>query len=133
MAKSTLVPEDLLYTKDHEWVRLDGEMAATGLTDHAQAALGDITYVELPPAGKQVKQFDELAAVESAKAASDLYAPVSGVVSEVNDTLEEAPEKVNNDPYGEGWVCKMSGVNPTELDNLLTAEQYQALLRSEEE
>jgi len=130
---SSDIPADLHYTKDHEWVRLLGDTAVIGITDHAQDALGDVTYVDLPPQGQTVKQSDELAAIESAKAAADIFAPVSGTVAEVNAALEDAPEKVNADPYDEGWICKLSGVNPSELDALLTAEDYAKLLEEEPE
>ena len=126
------VPANLRYSKNHEWVRVEEDVATVGITDHAQQALGDITYVELPPLDKRVKQSEELAAVESAKAASDIYAPVSGVVAEVNAVLEDTPEKVNVDPYGEGWICKLGTIDASELDNLLTARQYRELLAREE-
>jgi len=131
MTESTLVPEGLHYTKDHEWVRVEGGAAVVGITDYAQKALGDITYVDLPPAGKEVKQFHELAAVESAKAAVDVFAPVSGTVSEVNTLLDGAPETVNTAPYDAGWLCKLTGVSSGELENLLTAGQYTDFLRQE--
>ena len=127
MAEQTAVPENLHYTKDHEWVRLEGDVAIVGITDHAQHALGEITYVELPPADKALKQFAEAGAVESAKAASDNFSPVSGVVAEVNLALETEPEKVNSDPYGEGWIYKLKGASAGELGNLLTAQQYRKL------
>ncbi len=127
MAEQTAVPENLHYTKDHEWVRLEGDVAIVGITDHAQHALGEITYVELPPADKALKQFAEAGAVESAKAASDIFSPVSGVVAEVNLALETEPEKVNSDPYGEGWIYKLNGASAGELGNLLTAQQYRKL------
>lgn len=132
IARDSEVPASLRYSKDHEWVRVEGDVATIGITDHAQHALGDITYVELPPLDKRVKQSDELAAVESAKAASDIYAPVSGAVTEVNAALEDTPEKVNVDPYGEGWICKLEAIDASELDNLLTARQYRDLLAQEE-
>jgi glycine cleavage system H protein len=128
MAEETAVPEDLYYTKDHEWVRLEGDLAVVGITDHAQHALGDITYVEPPPVGKSLKQFAEAGAVESAKAASDIFAPLSGVVAEINPALEAAPEHVNSDPYGAGWIYKLKGVSSAELCNLLTAPQYRKLI-----
>ncbi len=128
MAEQTAVPEDRRYTKDHEWVRLEGDLAVVGITDHAQHALGEITYVELPPVGKALKQFAEAGAVESAKAASDIFSPLSGVVAEVNPALETEPEKVNSDPYGEGWMYKLKGASAGELGNLLTAQQYRKLI-----
>ena len=127
------VPEDLRYTKEHEWVRVTGNTAVVGITDHAQHALGDVTYVELPRVGKTVKQFTELAVVESAKAASDVYAPLSGTVTEVNGALDTRPEQLNAGPYGEGWLCKLKDINSAELDNLLTPAQYRELLKAESE
>jgi glycine cleavage system H protein len=131
MAADSLVPEELRYTEDHEWVRIEGDVAVVGITDHAQQALGEITYVDVPAVGKQVKQGAELAAVESAKAAADIYAPLSGTVGEVNSALEDSPEAVNADPYGEGWICKLKGLDLRELDGLLTAEQYRELAGKE--
>lgn len=131
MAADSLVPEELRYTEDHEWVRIEGDVAVVGITDHAQQALGEITYVDVPAVGKQVKQGAELAAVESAKAAADIYAPLSGTVAEVNSALEDSPEAVNADPYGEGWICKLKGLDLSELDVLLTAEQYRELAGKE--
>lgn len=131
MAEVGEVPKDLRYSKDHEWVRVEGDVATVGVTDYAQRALGEITYVELPPIDRVVRQSDELAAVESAKAAADVLAPVSGQVAEINALLEDAPQKVNADPYGEGWICMLEVADGAELENLLTAEQYQALLEQE--
>lgn len=131
MSEKTLTPDGLYYTKDHEWVRVEGDVATVGITDFAQHALGDVTYVDLPKAGKAVRQFAEMAAVESAKAASDIFAPVTGVVAEVNTALADAPERVNKDPYGEGWLCRIGGVQAAELANLLTAEEYRDLLSKE--
>ena len=131
MTEAGVVPEGLYYTKDHEWVRIEGDLAVVGITDHAQKALGDITYVELPRPAKAVKQFAELAAVESAKAASDVYSPLSGEVAEVNAALNDEPQKVNADPYGAGWICKLKGIAPAELKNLLSAEGYRKLLGQE--
>ncbi|MDP6438015.1 MAG: glycine cleavage system protein GcvH [Candidatus Brocadiia bacterium] len=133
MAEGGEVPEDLRYTKDHEWVRVEGDTAVVGVTDHAQQAVGEITYVDFPPVGDQARQFDELAAVESAKAAFDVFAVLSGTVSEVNAALEDAPEKVNADPYGDGWLCKLDGIDVAELDNLLTPEQYREILEREQQ
>lgn len=131
MAESSKIPENLRYSKDHEWVRMDGNVAVVGITDHAQHALGDITYVDLPPVGRKVKQGDELCAVESAKAAADVFSPVSGTVAEVNGDLENAPEKVNADPYGAAWICKLKEVPLSDLDHLLSAAQYRELLEKE--
>ena len=130
---SDKIPSELRYTKDHEWVRLDGDAAVVGITHHAQEALGAITFVDLPPEGKAVSAGDELAAIESAKAASDIFAPVSGEVAEVNEALEDEPGKVHADCYGEGWICKLTGVNAADADGLLTAEDYAAVLEQESE
>ena len=127
------LPEDLYYTKEHEWVRIEGDAALVGLTDHATEALGEVTYVEMPSVGKAVEQFDELAVVESAKAASEMYAPVAGTVSEVNDQLAEAPETINQSPYDEGWICRLTGIDSAQAEGLLSSEQYAKLLESPEQ
>ena len=133
MAGDSEFPEDLRYTKDHEWVRVEGDMAVVGVSEFAQQAVGEITYVDLPPLGKKLRQFGELAAIESAKAAFDVLSPLSGTVSEVNTALEDAPEKVNADPYGEGWICRLKGVNASELANLLTPDQYRQVVERDQE
>src|ERR687883_1480030 len=112
------------YTKDHEWVRLEGDVATVGITDYAQSQLGDVVYVELPPTGKAVKQGDEAAVVESVKAASEVYAPVSGEVVEVNSALETAPQTVNESPTGEGWFMRIRVTDPAELDSLMDEAAY---------
>lgn len=117
------------YTQEHEWVRLDGDVATIGISNHAQEALGDITYVELPTVGKALKAGDMLGSVESVKAASDIFAPVSGKVSEVNSALDGAPETINSDAEGEGWICKMSGVDAADLEALMTPEAYQDFIQ----
>jgi glycine cleavage system H protein len=129
MSDQTGAPDALRYSKDHEWVRMEGALAVVGITDHAQHALGEITYVEPPAVGKALKQFAEAGAVESAKAASDIFAPLTGTVAEVNPILETEPEKVNSDPYGEGWIYKLKGTSAGELGNLLTAQQYLELIK----
>lgn len=131
MEKKDIVPDGLYYSKDHEWVRVEGNIAVIGISDHAQHALGEITYVDLPRPGKKVKQSGELAAVESAKAASDVYSPLSGEVAEVNEALNDEPQKVNAEPYGAGWICKLKGIAPDELKNLLSAEAYRQMLGQE--
>ena len=130
MSEGSNIPDDLLYTKDHEWVRVEGDTAAIGITDHAQEAMGDVTFVELPDTGMEVEAGDEVAVVESAKAASEVYAPLAGIVSEANEALEEAPEKLNEDPYGDGWIYKLESVDRDSAD-LLTPEEYRALLEEE--
>jgi glycine cleavage system H protein len=131
MADGKQVPQGLYYTKDHEWVRVEGDAAVVGITDHAQHALGEVTYVDPPVPGKRVEQFKEMGAVESAKAAADICAPLSGTVAEVNTALEDAPETVNRDPYGDGWICKLRGVSTSELAALLTPHQYRQLLEQD--
>ncbi len=119
-----MTPDDLLYTKQHEWIRVEGQTATEGITDFAQAALGDITFVELPALNKKLKQGDEAAQIESCKAAASVYAAVSGTVVAVNSALEEDPAAVNSDPYGEGWLFKIEADTPEETGSLLNAEQY---------
>jgi glycine cleavage system H protein len=119
---------DLRYTKEHEWVRLDGEVATMGISTYAQEQLGDIVFVELPEVGRQVAKGDALAVVESVKAASDLYAPVGGEVVEVNESLADDPAKINADAEGEGWFCKLRLADPGELDAQMDASAYKAFL-----
>jgi glycine cleavage system H protein len=120
------VKPELKYTKDHEWVKLDGEVATIGITDFAQGSLGDLVYVELPEAGRQVKAGEACAVVESCKAASDVYAPLSGKIVEANPELASAPEKINSGPY-ESWLFKIKISNQSELASLLSSENYQQL------
>ena len=112
------------YTKDHEWIRLDGDTAIVGITEHAQSQLGDVVYVELPEIGKKVAAGDEAAVVESVKAASEIYAPATGEVVAVNDALANAPATVNEDAEGKGWFLKLKLGDPAELEKLMTAQQY---------
>ena len=119
------IPSDLLYRESHEWVRYDEDGTATiGISDHAQAQLGDMVFIELPEPGMSYEQGDACAVVESVKAASDVYAPLTGEVIEANGALEDSPELVNTDPYGDGWLFRMQLANPSELDGLLTPEAY---------
>jgi len=118
------VPETLRYTKDHEWAKLEGKRARIGITDYAQTELTDVVYVELPPVGKVVKQGEPLGTVESVKAVSEIFAPVSGKVVEVNKALEEKPEIVNKDPYGEGWMVVLEASESTRADSLMDAAAY---------
>ena len=122
-----MVPSDLRYTKDHEWVRVDGDTATIGVTDFAANQLGDVVFVDLPPVGRSVDQFATFGVVESVKAVSDLYAPVSGDVAEVNAELGSKPELVNSDPFGAGWMIKVKVAEPGQLDGLLDAAAYQQL------
>ena len=123
-----MVPTDLRYTKDHAWVRVDGEEAVVGITDYAANQLGDIVFVELPDAGRTLSQHATFGVVESVKAVSDLFSPVSGEVTSGNDALAAAPELVNSDPFGEGWMIRVKLGNPTEVDGLLDAAAYDALI-----
>lgn len=125
-----MIPKDLLYSETHEWALIDGEEAMIGITDFAQEQLGDLTYVELPEIGDVVEAGQEMGSVESVKAASELYAPVSGEVVAVNSDLESAPERVNEDPYGEGWMIKVR-LSGDASDDLLSADDYERLLASE--
>lgn len=119
-------PDDLRYSKEHEWVRVDGERATIGITSFAADELGDIVFVELPEVGARLTQFGPFGVVESVKAVSDLYAPISGDVVEVNDALRDSPELLNSDPFGEGWIARLSLADASELDGLLDAEAYAA-------
>ena len=122
---------ELRFTKDHEWVRLDGEIAVVGITDWAQQQLGDVVYVELPEIGRRIERGKEAAVVESVKAASEVYAPVSGEVAEVNETLAADPAKVNSDPMGEGWFLKMRLSDPKELDGLMDEAAYRRFVEEQ--
>ena len=116
------------YTKEHEWVKIDGNLARLGVTDHAQSALGDVVFVELPAVGKEVKAGDILGTVESVKAVSDIFSPVSGKVVEVNEDLESTPETVNSSPHEDGWLAVLEISDPAEAEGLLDAAAYEALL-----
>ncbi len=122
---------DIYYTKEHEWISVDGDIGTVGITKHAAEQLGDIVFVELPEVGQQVEQGGESGVVESVKAASDIYAPVSGEVVEVNEALSEDPGKVNEDPEGQGWFYKVKLSNPDELNDLMDATAYEAFVASE--
>jgi len=125
-------PNDLKYTKSHEWVKVESDGTLTvGITDHAQALMGDMVYVELPEAGRKVEANKECAVVESVKAASDVYAPVAGEVTAANSSLSDSPETVNKDPYSTGWMFKMRPANQADVNRLLDAKAYEALVASE--
>ncbi|MBN1359793.1 MAG: glycine cleavage system protein GcvH [Sedimentisphaerales bacterium] len=124
------VQEGLLYTEDHEWVKVDGDTATVGITDHAQEQLGELVFVELPPVGKEFAAHKEIAVVESSKAAGDVYCPVAGKVTEVNEELGTKPERINEDCYGAGWICKLTIADKKSLDNLMDAQQYQEYLKT---
>ncbi len=121
-------PENIKYTKDHEWIRIEGSEGFVGITEYAQGELGDIVFVELPKAGAQIQKGQSFGTVEAVKAVSDLYAPVSGTVKEVNKVINDSPDVINKDPYGEGWMLKITVDNAQELDSLLDAESYKKLI-----
>lgn len=127
------IPRELRYTNTHEWVRVKGAVATVGITDYAQQQLSDITYVELPDLNDKVNAQDEVAFVESVKAASDVYAPVSGTIVEVNTAVAEEPDRINRDPYGEGWLFKIRVADPKEIADLLDADAYEEQLPPDEE
>ena len=126
------VEDHLLYTKDHEWVSIDGQTATVGISDYAQEALGDITYIELPNPDDEVEQFEELASIESVKAASDIFAPLSGRIIEVNEALDSKPDLINKSCYQKGWIAKIEISDADEQSNLMTAEEYRKFLESVE-
>ncbi len=123
-----MVIEGLLYTKDHEWARIDTDVATIGITDYAQQMLGELVFVELPGIGKECKQNDELAVVESTKAANDIYAPVAGKVVGINDDLESQPELVNQDCYNAGWICRLQITDMKSIDRLMDSKRYEDYL-----
>ena len=127
------VPEDLHYSKDHEWVRVDGNIAIVGITDYAQDSLGDVVYVELPKAGEKFAANESFGSVESVKAVSEVFSPVSGEIAEINESLTDEPEKVNADPYGDGWMIRVKMSAAGEVDSLLTAAEYEDFTKAETE
>lgn len=122
------VPKDYKYTKTHEWVKVEGDIATIGITDFAQSELGDITYIELPPVGSSLNQSDSLGVIESVKAASDIYSPISGEVIEDNTNVESTPEMVNSSPFEDAWLIKLKVSDQSQIDNLLDADAYEKLL-----
>lgn len=122
------IPEELYYTKDHEWARVESNIVTVGITDYAQGELGDVIYVELPALNSRTAAGEPFGTIEAVKTVADLFAPVSGEVKAVNTALEESPEKVNNDPYGEGWIIKIEMEDRAELKNLLSASDYEKLI-----
>ena len=124
-------PPELKYTKEHEWVRVEGDTGTTGITDYAQDQLGDIVFVELPAVGAAISAAQKFGEIESVKAVSELFAPVSGEVTEANDGLADSPELVNDDPYGDGWLVKVRLSAAAELDQLLSADEYEAFIEAE--
>jgi glycine cleavage system H protein len=127
------VPEDLHYSKDHEWVRVDGDQAIIGITDYAQNSLGDVVYVELPKAGEEFAANEPFGSVESVKAVSEVFTPIAGTVVKINEALADEPESVNSDSYGEGWMIRLKMANPGEVDSLLTAAEYEDFTKAESE
>ncbi len=127
------IPDDLHYSKDHEWVRVDGGIAIVGITDHAQNSLGDVVYVELPKVGDEFAANEPFGSVESVKAVSEVFSPVSGEIVEVNPTLTDDPEKVNADPYGDGWMIRVRMSNAGEVDSMLSAAEYEDFTKAESE
>jgi glycine cleavage system H protein len=122
------IPENLKYTKDHEWVRVEGDIAVVGITDYAQSQLGDIVFVDVQTEGETLEQGDMFGAIEAVKTVADAYMPVSGEVLEFNAALDSAPELVNKDPYGEGWMVKIKMADPAQIDGLLTPDDYKKLI-----
>jgi glycine cleavage system H protein len=122
------VPDDLVYSSDHEWARVEDGLVRIGITDYAQDALGDVVFVQVPTMGAEVKAGDRISEIESTKSVSDIYAPISGVIVEVNTDLAEEPQRVNDDPYGDGWLCVLRPADLSELDSLLDAAAYQAII-----
>ena len=127
------IPDDLHYSKDHEWVRVEGNVAVVGITDYAQDSLGDVVYVEVPKAGDEFAANEPFGSVESVKAVSEVFSPVSGEIVGINETLADAPEKVNTDPYGEGWMIRVQMSNAGEVDSMLTAAEYEDFTKAEKE
>lgn len=127
------IPEDLHYSKDHEWIRLEGSTGTVGVTDHAQHSLGDVVYVELPKVGEMFEAHEAFGSVESVKAVSELFMPVAGKVTEVNAVLQDEPERVNTDPFGDAWMVKIEVANKGEVDSLLTPAEYEDYTKTETE
>lgn len=128
-----MYPSDYRYTKEHEWIKLDGDFATVGITDHAQEQLGDVVFVELPKVGAKLQTMQSFGTVESVKAVSDIYAPLSGEVTEVNEALVDTPEKLNEDPHGGGWLIRIRVSDKSESEKLMSAEQYQEYIAAEKE
>lgn len=127
-----MYPDDLRYSEEHEWIRVDGDTGTVGITFHAQEALGDIVFVELPEVGSSVTLGDSIGSIESVKAVSDIFSPMGGEITEVNSSLEDSPETVNKEPYGGGWIYKLKLTDKSEADSLMDAEAYKAFLKESE-
>ena len=123
------VPDDLRYTKEHEWVKIDRDVIMVGITDHAQSELGDIIFIEFPDQNQLVSKNEPFGTIEAVKTVADLFAPLSGKIIEVNNNLEDSPDLVNSDTYGDGWIVKISDFNHDELENLLNADQYKGIIK----
>ena len=121
-------PNELKYTKDHEWVKIDGDIALIGITDHAQSELGDIIFIEFPEINDNIEKTEPFGTIEAVKTVADLFAPLSGKILEINNSLEDSPELVNSDAYGEGWIVKVSVDDPSQLNDLLSSESYEKLI-----
>ena len=122
------VPSDLKYTKDHEWIKVEGDYATLGITDHAQSELGDIVFIELPEEGDDFAKGDSIGTIEAVKTVADIFTPISGEITAINEELEDSSENINNDAYNAGWIVKMKLSDPSELDELISAEEYEKLL-----
>mgnify|MGYP001449348221 CR=1 FL=1 len=122
------IPNNLKYTKEHEWVRIDGEIITVGITDHAQSELGDIIFIEFPELNQSVSKDEPFGTIEAVKTVADLFAPVTGKVLEINQALENSPDLVNSDTYGEGWIVKITNIDNSQFDNLLDSEKYKDLI-----
>jgi len=127
------VPEDLHYSKDHEWIKVEGDVGTIGITDYAQNSLGDVVYVELPKVGDKFEAHESFGSVESVKAVSEIFTPVGGEIIGVNESLQDEAEKVNTDPYGDAWMIRIRMTNPGEVDSLLNAAEYEDFTKAEEE
>ena len=127
-----MVQKGLLYTKEHEWIKVDGDTGTIGVSEHAQEMMGDVTFIELPETAAAVNAKDQLAVIESSKAASDVFAPVSGEIIEINETLEDSPELINESCYDQGWICKIKITNTKDLDNLMDDQAYEKFLAEQE-
>ncbi len=124
------LPADLKYSKDHEWIKVEGDVAIIGITDYAQSELGDIVFVEVPTVGETLSQGDTLGTIEAVKTVADVYMPLDGEVLEMNPDLDATPELINQDPYGKGWIAKIKITDPSQLENLLTVDQYKELINA---
>ena len=123
------IPTEIKYTKEHEWISLDGEVAMIGITDHAQSQLGDIVFVELPNVDSEINQNDTFGVIEAVKTVADLFAPVKGLIIELNSSLEDSPDLINSDPYGAGWIIKVKVTNSNQYDDLMSSDEYEEFIK----